>query len=452
VRVLFVLPAFPALSETFILRQATGLLDRGHDVQVLAQRSGQGMAHPQVQEYGLLDRTWYVTATGLVPAAQGPPKPAGQDTALRQDSAERRPGSTAEHGPGTTAERRPGSTAGRRPGTAAGRLARAAREAVALTPSRRLRKKLAALHRVGVLLGEPAPDIVHCHYGEMGLHFGFAATLWSVPLVVSFYGYDCSSYPALHGPDVYRRMFRGTATVTALSDHMKRRLIALGADASRVRIQPLPVDTQEFRFRERRPESDQPVRLLSVARFTEKKGLEYALRAFARVLEERDAGALPQLEYELIGEGPLRAELERLTSSLGIAANVRFRGALAGPAVASAMDSADIFILPSVVASDGDEEGTPTVLLEAAACGLPVLSTRHGGIPEIVEHDVTGILAPERDVETLAAGLRTLVTDAALRRRMGEAARRRAEARFDIRSVAAGLEEIYDDAIAGITG
>jgi colanic acid/amylovoran biosynthesis glycosyltransferase len=86
VRVLFVLPAFPALSETFILRQATGLLDRGHDVQVLAQRSGQGMAHPQVQEYGLLDRTRYVTATGLVPAAQGPPKPAGQDTALRQAS------------------------------------------------------------------------------------------------------------------------------------------------------------------------------------------------------------------------------------------------------------------------------------------------------------------------------------------------------------------------------
>jgi colanic acid/amylovoran biosynthesis glycosyltransferase len=134
--------------------------------------------------------------------------------------------------------------------------------------------------------------------------------------------------------------------------------------------------------------------------------------------------------------------------SLGIGASVRFRGPLAGPAVASAMDRADIFILPSIVASDGDEEGTPTVLLEAAACGLPVLSTLHGGIPEIVEHGVTGLLAPERDVEALAAGLRTLASDAALRRRLGEAARRRAEARFDIRSVAAGLEEIYDDAVA----
>jgi colanic acid/amylovoran biosynthesis glycosyltransferase len=433
VRVLFILPSFPELSETFVLRQAIGLLDRGHDVQVLAQRRGRGPAHPQMQEYGLLERTRYVSATGLVRAGQGQEEQSAQ----------------AAHAEGRITLR-PAAAESRRMN--AGRLASAAREAMALTPSRRLRKKLAALHRVGVLLGEPAPDIVHCHYGEMGLHFGFASTLWSVPLVVSFYGYDCSSYPALHGPDVYRRMFRGAATVTALSDHMKRRLIALGADASRVRIQPLPVDTREFRFRERGLSDHGPVRLLSVARFTEKKGLEYALRAVAQVIETRDLHGLPQLEYELIGEGPLRGELERVASSLGIGASVRFRGALAGPAVASAMDTADIFILPSVIASDGDEEGTPTVLLEAAACGLPVLSTLHGGIPEIVEHGATGLLAPERDVDTLAAGLRTLLADTALRRRMGAAARRWAEARFDIRSVAAGLEAIYDDAIAGTTG
>ena len=281
----------------------------------------------------------------------------------------------------------------------------------------------ALVHTLAALRGEAPFDVVHCHYGVIGLRYGVAARLWGAPLVVSFYGYDASRYPRERGERVYAPLFAAAQRVTSLSPHMDERLRALGCAPEKIRRVPLPVDgTAEDEAQTARLAAlarDDTVRLLTVARLVEKKGIDVALRAIGAMRDE-----LPAIRYNVIGDGPLRAELEALAASLGIADRVSFAGALSNDLVQQAMREADLFVLPSLTAPTGDEEGTPTVLLEASYARLPVLATRHAGIPEIVTDGESGVLVAEGDPGALAAGLRALLSDRERWPAMGEAGRR----------------------------
>ena len=394
-RIAFFVSSFPEVSETFILRQATGLLDRGHDVTIFMDQPGTStVVHRDVLAYDLLQRTRDLS--------QRPPQEKQSAASLS-------------------------------------RLATAATFATRTTFTRTPRTVAAALLRVVRLKNEPPADIVHCHYGDVGVQWGFAASLWRVPLVVSFYGYDCSELPARFGPALYRGLFEHAAVVAVLSRYMERQLLDLGCPPRRLRIQPLAVDSEAYSFRDASILPDQgTLRLLTVARLTEKKGLDSALRAVAKIV-----GRHP-VTYEIIGDGPLRDDLQRLASTLGLENTVRFRGFLADVDVVEAMHRADLFLLPSTVASNGDAEGTPTVLLEAASTGLPVISTYHAGIPEVVTHGLTGLLVQPGADEELAAAIESLARDPGLRRRMGHAARRVAVEHFDVRAVSRDLEALYE--------
>jgi glycosyltransferase involved in cell wall biosynthesis len=287
---------------------------------------------------------------------------------------------------------------------------------------------------LAALRGEAPFDVVHCHYGVTGLRYGVAA----------------------------RR-------VTSLSPHMDDRLRALGCPTEKLRRVPLPVDAAPpgppigtsaisrlaaLARNDREgalawnddegalAQSDDPrreIRLLTVARLVEKKGIDVALRALASVRDE-----FPNLRYDVIGDGPLRGELEALAASLGIAERVRFAGALPNDRVQQAMRDADLFVLPSVTAPNGDEEGTPTVLLEAACARLPVLATRHAGIPEIVAEGRSATLVAEGDPAALADGLRAMIAARARWAAMGEAGRRLVIDRGHLTAdVAARLEALY---------
>jgi glycosyltransferase involved in cell wall biosynthesis len=175
----------------------------------------------------------------------------------------------------------------------------------------------------------------------------------------------------------------------------------------------------------------------------EKKGVEYLLEAFALVAAE-----LPEVRLEIAGDGPLRPSLERSTSESGLSARVRFHGSLSHGAVAALMQNASLVCQPSVTASDGDSEGLPTVVLEAAATAKPLVGTRHSGIPEIIVDGKTGFLVAERDVGALADRLLSLLKNAELRRKMGEAGRKRIEEKFDLKKQAKRLEEIYSETIS----
>jgi colanic acid/amylovoran biosynthesis glycosyltransferase len=150
------------------------------------------------------------------------------------------------------------------------------------------------------------------------------------------------------------------------------------------------------------------------------------------------------VHYDVIGDGPLRRELEALASSLGLAGDVRFLGAATNAVVQDAMRQADLFVLPSVTAANGDEEGTPTVLMEAAYRGMPVVATWHAGIPEVVADGESGMLVPERDVEALAAAIRAMLESRDQWPAMGAAGRRLVIERGHLlRDVAARLETLY---------
>jgi colanic acid/amylovoran biosynthesis glycosyltransferase len=152
---------------------------------------------------------------------------------------------------------------------------------------------------------------------------------------------------------------------------------------------------------------------------------------------------VPDVQLEIVGDGPLRRFLERLTTEFGISQQVRFIGTLSHEEVAVHMKKASIFCLPSVTAEDGDAEGLAIVFLEASASMKPVVGTLHGGIPEAIHNGHNGFLVPERDIDALGKYLLILLNNRELRQKMGEEGQRLVKMNFDIKKQTQYLEEIY---------
>lgn len=299
------------------------------------------------------------------------------------------------------------------------------------------------------LLGERRPALIHAHFGIEGVYALPLARGLGVPLVTTFHGFDatlatgamlCS--PAWANYPLFRRQLaRQGDLFLCVSSFIRERVLALGFPEERTHVHYIGIDTAAVRPREAGEE--RPV-ILTVARLVEVKGTEYLIRAFAAV-----APRAPDAELVIIGEGPLKRRLQALAESLGVGARVRFLGARPHEEVMAWMRRAAMFVLPSVRTKTGRSEGLGMVLLEAAAAGVPLVGSRHGGIPEIVVDGVTGRLAAERDSDELAERMGELLADAGLRVRLGRQARALAEARFDIHKQTERLERFYDEVLAG---
>jgi glycosyltransferase involved in cell wall biosynthesis len=263
-----------------------------------------------------------------------------------------------------------------------------------------------------------------------------------LPLVVLFHGHDISGLePSSRWTPRYYRYYRQAPTMftyaSALlcaSQQLADELILRGAPAAKVRVHRLGVDTQRFAPPDPAERAPRPT-VLMVGRLVEKKGMAYGLSAFASVLQ-RFATA----QLRIAGSGPLRRQLRRRATSLGIGEHVEFLGSRTSDEVRREMRRAHLVLAPSVTTGSKDRESGPIVLKEAACCGLPAVASHHGGIPEIVEHERTGLLVPERDVDALARGLGRLLSDERARQRMGTAARRKMEEEYDNRAKVEALE------------
>ena len=204
------------------------------------------------------------------------------------------------------------------------------------------------------------------------------------------------------------------------------------------------VDLKMFAFAPRRPRQDGKVRLLTVARLAEKKGVEYGIRAVANVLRKH-----PHVEYNIAGDGPLKNDLANLVDTLNINDKVRLLGWKRQEEIVELMKGADILLAPSVTSRGGDQEGIPVVLMEALAQGLPVLSTQHAGIPELVQDGESGFLVPERDVNALTERLEFLVQHQELWPEMGRAGRDYVERHHDINKLNDQLVQLYQRLLDG---
>jgi colanic acid/amylovoran biosynthesis glycosyltransferase len=214
----------------------------------------------------------------------------------------------------------------------------------------------------------------------------------------------------------------------------------LGVPRERIRVWRLGVQLPP---RRPAPEAGPITRVLMVGRFVEKKGFAYGLEGFARVAAERD-----DVELSIVGDGEERPEYDRIIAEHKIADRVHFLGVLSHDEVYDQMGRHDLLIAPSVVAAGGDRESGLLVVKESAALTIPTIGTLHGGIPEIIDDDVTGFLVRERDADAIAKRLGQLVADPARRRAMGEAARDKMEREYDIQTRVDVLEEHYDEVLA----
>jgi glycosyltransferase involved in cell wall biosynthesis len=291
-----------------------------------------------------------------------------------------------------------------------------------------------------------SPRVVHAHFGPDGLRALPLARRLGVPLITSLRGYDVQldnaallrsgrlswiSY-ALRKP----RLTRDGALFLAVSDALRTRAVARGFPEDRTSTHYNGVDLDRYRpdplaVRERT--------ILHVGRLVEKKGTQDLIRAFCRA-----AAAFPDARLLILGDGPLRPQLQAEAQALGYAERIRFAGHTPAEEVARQMRRAWLLAAPSRTARNGDGEGLPNVVVEAAATGLPVVATRHAGIPEAVTDGVTGFLVAEADEQRLGDALLRLLADPALQAGFGAAARRLAEERFDAQRQAVRLEAIYD--------
>jgi colanic acid/amylovoran biosynthesis glycosyltransferase len=286
-----------------------------------------------------------------------------------------------------------------------------------------------AARALRAVIRERRIELVHAHFGDHAAYYAPAIPR-AVPMVVSFYGYDATSFPRKgrgYGARVLRRLFRRGVLVLALSEDMRRDLIALGADPAQVEVHHLGVSLEQFPFTLREPHDE--LRLLFVGRLVEKKGIFDLLEAISD---------LPGVRCDVLGTGPLEAEA-RAAAGPG----VHFHGAVPPREIPTAMAAADLLVAPSKVASSGDKEGMPTVIREAMASGLPVLATRHAGIPEMVEDGREGLLVAEGDPAALARAIRAAADSPERRAAWAAAAREKVEREFDAVTQAARLEALY---------
>ncbi len=284
------------------------------------------------------------------------------------------------------------------------------------------------------------PALVHAHFGQIGALFAPLARRHHLPLVVSFYGQDISVF--LHDArwqDRFHALWTQGERFLVLGPQMREQLIRAGCPSERVEILPLPLDLSQFPFTPPRPPAPgSSFRLLTVGRLVPKKGVDVLLHAVARL-----ASDYPLL-LTVAGDGPERPRLERLAQKLNIQEQVRFLGWFDHTRLSQLFAQTHIFVLASRTdPRTGDREGTPTVLLEAQAAGLPVVSTLHSDIPFIVRHQVTGILVPEGDAEALADALATLLNHPEQWQEMGAAGRALVQHQHDMNRVGQQLGRIF---------
>lgn len=396
----FIVNEFPSVSETFVLNQITGLLDRGHSVDVFTRSFGRlDVLHPDIQRYRLLDRT---TRLGC-PASRAVRAVYGLRLALLQAARDAR------------------ATLGTL------NVFRYGRGALSLS-----------------LLFETAPffrnyDIVHAHFGQNG-RFGAVLKRLGLQnkLVVTFHGHDIRM-AIRHGREIYGELWDEADCLIAISKYNQEHLSRFASNPGKIVYHPVGIDLRRFCYRPATPPRNRPARLISVARLVEEKGLVYGLDAVRRVLQKRPG---TRLRYDIIGEGRLRETLAREIRERGLEGTVSLLGSRDQTAVIEALRTSDILLAPSLA------EALPLSLMEAHAIGLPVVATRVGSVDQIVLHERSGLLAPPADGVAFGAQLERLLDIPERWEAMGRAGREHVERHYDIHRLNDRLVELYRGLLA----
>ncbi|MFL6529522.1 MAG: glycosyltransferase [Chthoniobacterales bacterium] len=294
------------------------------------------------------------------------------------------------------------------------------------------------------LLDRRGADLMHIYFGHTGVHLLPFIERWDKPCVVSFHGADVAQKTDIRDYGLkLQNLFNTVPLVLARCQSLADRLIELGCPPAKLRINRTGVPLKQFPFVRREAPADGRWRLLQACRLIPKKGVATTLCAFAIFQKE-----FPNAELIIAGKGPLQAHLEELAEELGIASKVQFRGFLSQAELTELYNTSHLFVHPSETPPDQNQEGIPNSVLEAMATGLAILGTRHGGIPEAVEHGRAGLLVEERDFEALANSMKGVARSANAFREMGVLGSEYVHANFEQSAQIRHLENFYDEAVA----
>jgi colanic acid/amylovoran biosynthesis glycosyltransferase len=408
-RIAFIVSYFPMLSETFILNQITGLIDRGHEVDIYANAPGDiSKMHPDVEKYHLLNQTYYA-----------PHFPKNYFLRLIK-------------GIGLL-------------------LANFSKNPLMILRSLNIFKygkeaaSLWLLYLTIPLLDKQPYEIIHCQFGTDGLKGMYLRDIGAIAgkLITTFRGYDISWYIQKYGDNYYSRLFETGDFFLSNCEFFRRRAINLGCDEKKIVVHGSGIDCSKFFFTPRHLQPQSYIKIATTGRLVEKKGIEYSIRAIAKL-----ASVNPNIEYNIIGDGPLKENLQQLIHELNVIKNIHLLGQKNQQEIIEILERSHIFVAPSITASDGNQDAPINVLKEAMAMGLPVVSTYHGGIPELVEDGVSGFLVPERDVNALAEKLGYLIEHPEIWPQMGQAGRAAVEKHFDMQKLNDELVEIYQQLLS----
>ncbi len=303
---------------------------------------------------------------------------------------------------------------------------------------------IAAMSRDGI-------SLVHAHFGRAGYYALPIVEQLDVPLITSFYGYDISEYPARYPiwREHYLELFKARGCILCLGARMRQNLLDLGCPPDKLRIHHLGVDVQQLHYQPRHWSPDEPLRVLFASDFRERKGIPYALEALGAFQHE------VKLEITIIGEAPdhpdgarEQKKIMQTLAAQNLLPITRLMGRQPYSVMLEEAYQHHIFMAPSVTASDGDMEGTPMALVDMAATGMPIISTTHSDIPEIIRHGETGFLAEERDSAGLLEYLRWYAGHPDQWERITLAGRQHVETEFDRGKQNERLRAIYRQTLA----
>lgn len=401
-KIAFIVDEFPSLSQTFVLNQIMGLINLGHDVHIFAEIAGSDIkVHNDYKKYGLLERTYYQ----LIPK------------------------------------------------NIIFRLLKGIFYIIKYTPSnyevvfrslnifRYGRKALSFyLLFLSIPFLEKGPfDIIHCQFGTLGLKAVLLKQIGAIncKVVTSLRGYDVTMI-LNENPGIYSELFREGDLFLPVCQSLKERLIHAGCDEKKIVVHYSGIDCSKFEYSQRQRINGEHIKVLTIARLVEKKGVAFAIEAVADLISKGE-----KILYTVIGDGMLYENLKQMIERMGIEQHVKLLGWKTQEEIKRLLQEAHVLVAPSLTSVSGDQEGIPNAIKEAMATGLPVISTFHSGIPELVTDGVSGFLVPERDVGSLADSLAYLIRHPEICNDMGKAGRMQVEQKFDTHQLNNRLEELY---------
>ncbi|EFB2829986.1 MULTISPECIES: colanic acid biosynthesis glycosyltransferase WcaL [Escherichia] len=360
----FFLLKFPLSSETFVLNQITAFIDMGFEVEIVALQKGDTQnTHAAWTKYNLAARTRWLQD-----------EPTGKVAKLRHRASQ----------------------------TLRGIHRKNTWQALNLKLYGAESRNLILSAICGQVVTPLHADVFIAHFGPAGVTAAKLRELGVIrgKIATIFHGIDISSREVLnHYTPEYQQLFRRGDLMLPISDLWAGRLQKMGCPMEKIAVSRMGVDMTRFSPRPVKAPGT-PLEIISVARLTEKKGLHVAIESCRQLKEQGVA-----FRYRILGIGPWERRLRTLIEQYQLEDVVEMPGFKPSHEVKAMLDEADVFLLPSVTGADGDMEGIPVALMEAMAVGIPVVSTLHSGIPELVEADKSGWLVPENDAYALAQRL-----------------------------------------------